>query len=486
MSKTPAERIAKAEADLARLKGQQVREATPRPTLKSVPIIEWQNCYDQGWQGLITPESFSHPAKAARGLVVRIFDHLFEIGALTRGSIVCDPFGGIGTTGIEASFRGCPSVSCELEPKFHALQLENVELHRHAWETMGLPIPMYVQGDSRKLREHVREAISVIVSSPPYSDQPTGKTGGDFVDRDGGGYRRAGTAYDQGGYANQTEGQLGTMPTGDVDVIVSSPPFGGQQDQPIIGGPGSGGQGTRNELAKIGRLPSDTAQSSPDNLAVASMGEGVDVIISSPPYAEIASGAGGLNTKPPQHEGQQGGRSADAASQDTDQRYGSAEGQLAKLPKGDVSAVISSPPFLDARSDTTASVKGNTPENMGVSDANLNVASTDTFWSASATILRECFAILKPNGVAVFIVKSFVRGGAIVDFPNDWRRLCEHVGFETCTEVHAMLVKEEKFTDIWGNEVVEKKERKSFFRRLAESKGSPEINYEVVFVMVKR
>jgi hypothetical protein len=47
-----------------------------------------------------------------------------------------------------------------------------------------------------------------------------------------------------------------------------------------------------------------------------------------------------------------------------------------------------------------------------------------------------------------------------------------------------MLVKETHDNGLFG-EIVEKKERKSFFRRLAESKGSPPIDYETVLCMRK-
>lgn len=67
--------------------------------------------------------------------------------------------------------------------------------------------------------------------------------------------------------------------------------------------------------------------------------------VCSPPYAAIAAGAGGLNTKPPKHAGQQSGRAADSASQTADQRYGKTEGQIAWLSEGSVEAVVTSPPF---------------------------------------------------------------------------------------------------------------------------------------------
>ena len=69
-----------------------------------------------------------------------------------------------------------------------------------------------------------------------------------------------------------------------------------------------------------------------------------DVVCSSPPYAAIAAGAGGLNTKPGKN-GQQSGRSPDSASQGADQRYGSSAGQLSAMAEGRFAAVVSSPPF---------------------------------------------------------------------------------------------------------------------------------------------
>jgi hypothetical protein len=118
----------------------------------TVPIVRWTGCYDDGWRDLIVPEAFAHPAKMARGLVVRVFDELFASGALQRGDVCVDPFGGIGTTAIEGASRGVQVVCCELEPRFVALARQNFELHRRDWEAMGRPLPVMVQGDSRQLR----------------------------------------------------------------------------------------------------------------------------------------------------------------------------------------------------------------------------------------------------------------------------------------------------------------------------------------------
>jgi modification methylase len=130
----------------------------------------WTNCYDDSHDGLIVEAAFQHPAKMSRGLVVRIFDYLLERGYLQRGDTVIDCFAGIFSTGIEGATRGCKVYGCELEAKFFALANENIELHRRMWEAAGDPIPVIVQGDSRKLCELLRPAMEAacVVSSPPY------------------------------------------------------------------------------------------------------------------------------------------------------------------------------------------------------------------------------------------------------------------------------------------------------------------------------
>lgn len=203
-------------------------------------VERWHGCYDDGWKGLITDASFSHPAKMSRALAVRIFDELFAIGAVKNGDLILDPFAGIGSTLIEASARGLRSIGVELEPKFCALAKQNAELHRRDWEAMGLPVFQIVQGDSRRLRSVLSKAL-------------------------------------------------------------------------------------------------------------------VECIVSSPPYVVIAAGAGGLNTKSGA-DGQQSGRSPDSPSQSADQRYGEAEGQLARLPVGDVAAIVSSPPFGSGDSASAQSI----------------------------------------------------------------------------------------------------------------------------------
>ena len=104
----------------------------------------------------------------------------------------------------------------------------------------------------------------------------------------------------------------------------------------------------------------------------------------------------------------------------------------------------------------------------------------------SYEICSKCGKPIRNSGLSLgamcaFVVKNFVRAGRIVDFTGDWRRLMESCGFEVVRVVHASLVKESRHPSLFGEEIVEKTERKSFFRRLHEKKRPDlAIDYEVV------
>lgn len=83
----------------------------------AMKVSVWQNCYDLQWGKMLSPESFSHPAKFAPGLIKRIFEHCLEMGYVQKGQIVGDPFAGIGGGGIFAAPLGLQHIGVELEPR---------------------------------------------------------------------------------------------------------------------------------------------------------------------------------------------------------------------------------------------------------------------------------------------------------------------------------------------------------------------------------
>ena len=215
--------------------------------------------------------------------------------------------------------------------------------------------------------------------------------------------------------------------------------------------------------------------------------EKADCIVSSPPYIEnLAGGGEAMQPRP-------GDVRKSRRVMTHDETYGQTPGQLGAMKSGKAEMVVSSPPYEGSM--TTAETKnyaGNTQvttkyqRSYGNNKENIGNQQGDTFWQAAKTIVEQCHQILKPGGHAIWVVKSFVRKKKIVDFPGDWQRLCESVGFKTVCIHHAMLVKETSHKTLFGHTETKRKERKSFFRRLAESKGSPRIDYEVVLYMVKQ
>jgi len=382
--------------------------------------IIWKNCYEGSWKGVIVPEAFSHPAKMSYSLLKRILAHAKEQGWIKEGGVIVDPFGGIGSTGILGAYEGYQVVCCELEQKFVDLAEQNFKLHDNAWRKLDCPRPIMIQGDSRRLCEIVDKA-DLIVSSPPYQESNMGECcegKARQVTRERA-ERESKTKY------GQTPGQLGAMKSCDADMVISSPPFGEvTSDKPS------------KSIIKGGL-----------RMGASSMGDG----------------------------------------------YGQSKGNLGNLKSGQVDAILSSPPYEEGIGHGGNPTNVDKEKALHIADSkrysdtkeNLGNQRGDTFWSAAKLIIEQCYQILKPGGHAIWVVKSFVRNKKIVDFPGDWQGLCEAVGFKTVCIHHAMLVKETKHKTLFGDIEVKRKERKSFFRRLAESHGSPRIDFEVVLCMLK-
>lgn len=412
--------------------------------VKTTPILtdDWYGCYGDLWKGIITDESFAHPAKFSRALIARIVDHLIDGGYVEAGSTVIDPFGGVALGALPCLLRGLNWQGVELEQKFVDLGNANLALWRERFGRLLKGEATLVQGDSRRLMDVVRSA-GAVMSSPPFSPlgcQPTGQGQGVRSDyREG----KKKSAKPDSTYG-ETDGQLGRMREGDLSAIISSPPYGGSLESP-----------NGIDASKLKRAPERNSQSV------------------------------------------------------TDSRYGQSDGQLGAMKEGGFEACVSSPPYAgdSGKSDRTgheraqrcAAEKGlkqglgcfKTSESYGRSDGQLGAMKEsgegETFWQAARAIVEQCYFALAPNAVASWVVKGFVRKGKYVDFPDQWRRLCESVGFETI-HYHRCWLTEElgEQGGLFGESKIIKSEKKSFFRRLCESKGSPRVDYEVVLCVRKR
>ncbi len=481
-------------------------------------MINWYKCYGQKWGKEVSAETIAHPAKFSRLLIKRIYELALEKGWLKSGDTVLDCFAGTGLGAIDALFHGLNWIGNELEWDFIDIGngVECTGITKKDWERFygrwdkanrkdgrywcpeclgqlkadviddrngtqpslfnAYKIATYVrnsgqkphthphyykgnldrfrrfardgaqavlmQGDSRKLVEIVSQ-VRGIVSSPPYIDSLNSKHHGiDFskTKLDYPGRVLHDKRIDMQNKHHQDRrygdesGQMGAMREGNFDATISSPMLAGN----------SGGRGEKSR-------------------------KGIDEAL-----FERHSG------------GMVGGVGVD-------------ERNMGSMRPGDIDAVISSPPFQQSVGSDTPEKRGgllaNDPKrrkdknltgSYGDSEGQLAIAQKDTFWSASHLILEQCFHILAPGKVSIWVLKNFVRDGEIVNFSSQWQRLCEAVGFEHELTIRAWLVEEEAVQlDFDQNVITTKKSKKSFFRRLQEQKGLPPIDWEIVLVMKK-
>lgn len=422
---------------------------------------DWRKCYGTGWGDLIIPAAYAHPAKFSRKLIKRIYEHALEQGYLAQGATVIDPFGGVALGGLHAMQNGLHWIGCELEEKFVGLGQQNIEMWNRRYSTLPRwGTAVLFQGDSRELGRVLGEAGGV-VSSPPYTKSIARPSGID-MDKVESRYGPNCQALTTTGYGD-TPGQLEELPEGNHAAVVSSPPYVKSRIRTDAD--------FDDEKIEREKLLSNTLK-----------------------RARWGSNAG-----------------------DGQENYGKAEGQLGAMKPGDLEGVVSSPPwekgacgglknFKDpeafaaamsandgrgTRSATTpasrlAQMERDSSKVYGDSLGQLGNDQGETFWQAARQIMEQCYQVLAPGAVAIWVLKGFVRKKKYVDFPDQWRQLGEACGFESVEWIRAHLVEDRGAQwDLFGELHQRTVERKSFFRRLAEKNGSPRIDYEVVLVQRK-
>ena len=352
-----------------------------------------------------------------------------------------------------------------------------------AYKHRGLPgqgRAVLLQGDSRHLRDVLREAcagVDLCCSSPPYAYSLQSQDI-DFENerqlkrgRNIKGYGHLGSLSEYGA----TPGQLAALPPGDLQAALSlsSPPFrqtsGGvnvTQESGALADPALMARHAAGNAAAHGYGEAD------GNIANLPEGE-LSIAISSPPFVKSLLTIDEKFMAQVERDKRNGSRLQPGLG-----TYGDSPAQLARLPEGKAPApdgaalAVSSPPYEenDQRGGHTqvALEKKVATYGYGETPGNIGNDSGETFWSASALIAAETFAALTPGAHACWVLKAFVRDGALVDFPAQWRALTESVGFVTLHKHHALLVEEhgEQMALDNGNGRKRGKARRSFFRTL--------------------
>lgn len=447
--------------------------------------LDWYGLYGDSWQGEITPEAFSHPAKYSRALIRKIYQHMLESGWIKPGDKVVDPFGGVALGAYHALQNGLVWWGCELEPKFVKLGNENIDLwngryskHFAKWGTAVL-----IQGDSRNLAKNIQGYADMSLSSPPYADARIG--GMDSM-------RRSNDSI--GDYGN-TNGQLGSMKEGDLNAAISSSPFGAGETRNR-----SEFQGGEIASMMSRAYTQDKQGVTNGNLAHLETKESdFHAAVSSPPYADaVKNGEGtGVRFDPVGHKGDNAYKASSQA------QYGKSSGQLGAMNGGGFEAAVSSSPF-------EASMAGGTNTNSGIlgqqhkgenrtnggsfakslltdygqANGQLGQDTGETFWMAARQIVEQTYQILKPGAYTAWVCGDFIRNKKRVYFGRQWMELCQAIGFEPIE--WAVAWKREPGpiqTGMFGS-VDKTIDRVSFFRRLANEKNPDNaiLNEDILFM----
>jgi len=312
------------------------------------------------YRNVMPEEAVAHPAK----MNTKLLEFLIE--KFTKpGDVVLDPMAGTGSTGVVAALHGRNAVCVELEEKFYKWMekaRENVEKHPTLTPKGKI---VNICGDARKLSELLSQA-DVCITSPPYSNSVKSGEGplavkaphatrGDLML----------TNY------GESEAQIGNLPHGDIDAIITSPPYKTEMR----------GSGLNKDDKGLGLGCKWNGYSdNKENIDNVPYGE-IDAIITSPPYER--------------------------------QLHDSREKRAAGAWRG-----------------SKLDVEKNLPMGYSENKNNIGNLKKETYLEAMLKVYCEMWKVLKPDGLAIIVVKPFIRNKKVVDLPYHTWLLLKKVGFK--------------------------------------------------------
>jgi DNA modification methylase len=423
------------------------------------------------YKSIMPPEAVAHPAKFNVYLVEFLIDKYTK-----PGDTVLDPMAGTGVLGVIAALRGRNAIQVEIEPRFYEWMekaRQNVEkiptLGRKGWI-------INILGDARRLSELLNQ-VDAIMTSPPYADSLTHehdelretrlvlrKSGENRGKPIALGRSQVHTIY------STSNNNIGNLPLGDIDAVITSPPYANTISHKA-GGPVG--------VKKVGvsTITARTYSTSNDNIGNLPLGN-VDVIITSPPYAHESTAS-----KPTKLELEgkfKMGHSKEVPYTDDDyrswdKRFGGNIGKLKMFVR--VPASPEEADYIDKRPERKGTLWEYpkevlvTPENVTQIQGSKRPdrGRGETYVEAMMKVYNEMYKVLKPNGYAIVVIKPFIRNKQVIDLPYYTWLLMERAGFK--------LEKLYKF----------RLPTKSFWRILYYKKHPevPEIAHEYVIVAIK-
>jgi len=317
----------------------------------------------KGWKQFFTDESTTHPAK----MNLNLLRHVLEAHT-DPGDVVLDPMAGTGSTVVLAAMLGRHGIAVEYEPHFCDMIRENIKLATPQNTFTKKGGMSCTQGDARELSKLLNES-DAIITSPPYGKAQSG--GGIAVN----GYDRPKhTPTDLIGERSympdkfEKEDNIGVLEYGDVDAVITSPPYG-------------------NRL-------SDEAVQDGDPQRM-SYRQAVDSIVTSPPYEKSLG-----------HRGQD---YEEVRKKLLDQGY--------------------SEEYIKASWSQPHQCQRWAEEAYGEDSDNIGNLRSESYLEAMLQCYQEFFKVLKVGGVMVLVIKNFIREKAVIRLDLDTISLCEAVGF---------------------------------------------------------
>ena len=447
------------------------------------------------WRKFFPEDAVRHPAKANLNLIDFLIDKYTKVGDL-----ILDPMAGTGSTCVLSALKGRDAICIDIEPLFYQWMEKAREIVEKTPMLGRKGKIINILGDARRLSDLLKQ-IDIIITSPPYGETYLG--GGDPEKR---AERLIKTGYDPKAFLGGRARNAVLKHYGETDVIITSPPYaetlnihsGGMKDLKNAPKPSTVG------YDKNLQLYSDNL----DNIGNLPLGD-IDIIITSPPYAETISHKSGGPVKKIVNVG---------ISTITARTYSENENNIDNLPLGVIDIIITSPPYESALEGTSRHTRGGiasrdpvltqsetystvlsvkqgvpvmyspNPDNIG----NLKNKDEDyemlehekrletlykkllrdgkpTYLSEMLKVYNEMYKVLKPNGYAIIIIKPFIRNKQVIDLPYYTWLMMKRVGFKL-EKIYKLRL-----------------EIKSFWRILYYKKNPnvPRINHEYVIVCRK-
>jgi DNA modification methylase len=370
----------------------------------------------------------------------------------------------------------------------HDEEKETKKVLRKSGENRGKPISLgksQVHTVYSQSKENIGNLplgqVDSIITSPPYSNVATAKEGAISPHMQGLISKLSGIPVKE--FAHNVEklkeavkiaqskipfkygdspNNIGNLPLGNVDAVITSPPYAIDPKNVCHTKEGKTLQDYDKKRGfkpaahpRIGYSPNE------QNIGNLPLGS-VDTVITSPPYGEAQEGSGIAK------RGYQGSKHspADLVGKRSymPDKFESPE-NISKLPQGDIDAVITSPPYEGSLEGTTRHTRGGiasrdpalaqtgsyaTVMSFGVTAGyspnkdNIGNLKKETYLEAMLQVYSEMFRVLKPNGLAIVIVKPFIRNKRVVDLPWHTWLLMAKAGF-TLEKLYKLRLKQQSF-----------------------------------------